>query len=78
MRSIDEILNVLDGLPFSEAAEQLGRFDSNERTAALLRRKPTTGIAGCCARVASGHAAAAPPRSDMNSRRVIRSPRRRE
>src|SRR5262249_26990967 len=25
--------------------------------------------AGCCARAASGHAAAAPPRSDMNSRR---------
>jgi hypothetical protein len=30
---------------------------------------PITGIGGCCARAASGHAAAAPPSSDMNSRR---------
>ena len=30
-----------------------------------------TGIAGCCARAASGHAAATPPRSVMNSRRLI-------
>jgi hypothetical protein len=33
--------------------------------------------AGCCARAASGHTAAAPPRSVMNCRRLIRSPRRR-
>ena len=32
---------------------------------------------GCCARAASGQAAAAPPTSVMNSRRFIRSPRRR-
>jgi hypothetical protein len=38
---------------------------------------PTTGIAGCCACAASGQSAAAPPRSVMNSRRLIRSPRRR-
>ena len=31
----------------------------------------------CCARAASGQAAVAPPSSDMNSRRLIRSPRRR-
>src|SRR5436190_15921570 len=38
----------------------------------------TTGIVGCCARTASGHAAAAPPSSVVNSRRLItRSPRRR-
>ena len=43
-----------------------------------LLRNPITGIAGCCARAASGHAAAAPPSSVMNSRRcIIRSPRRR-
>jgi hypothetical protein len=30
---------------------------------------PTTGIADCCARAASGHAAVAPSRSVMNSRR---------
>jgi uncharacterized protein YchJ len=33
-------------------------------------RKPIVGtFAGCCARAASGHAAAAPPRRVMNSRR---------
>ena len=36
---------------------------------AVLRRNPITGIAGCCARAAIGHAAAAPPSSVMNSRR---------
>jgi hypothetical protein len=36
-------------------------------------RNPTTGIADCCARAASGHAAAALPRSVMNSRRLIGS-----
>ena len=39
--------------------------------------KADPGIAGCCARAASGHAAAAPPSSVMNSRRLTRSPRRR-
>jgi hypothetical protein len=34
-----------------------------------LRRNPTTGIAGCCARAASGHVAAAPPSENTNSRR---------
>src|SRR5262249_48930753 len=33
-------------------------------------RKPTTGIAGCCARAASGHAVA-PKRRAMNSRRLM-------
>src|SRR6516164_11113852 len=37
--------------------------------------KPNTGSAGCCARAASGHAATAPPISEMNSRRFTRSPR---
>src|SRR5262249_1448372 len=40
-------------------------------------RYPITGIAGCCARAASGHAAAAPPRAKINARRFIQSPRRR-
>src|SRR5580704_1791824 len=34
-------------------------------------RKPITGIGDCCARAASGHAAAAPPRADMNCRRPM-------
>src|SRR5262245_16673446 len=45
----------------------------------VLRRKPITGITACCARAASGHAAA-PPSSVMKSRRFGRiacnSPRR--
>jgi hypothetical protein len=36
-------------------------------------RKPIVGIAFCCARAASGHAAAAPPRSVMNWRLFILS-----
>src|SRR5215468_4753350 len=36
----------------------------------LLLRNPITGIAGCCARAASGHAAA-PPNSVMKSRRLM-------
>src|SRR5258707_6569620 len=31
---------------------------------------PRRSILGCCARAASGHATAAPPSSDMNSRRL--------
>ena len=38
-----------------------------------LLRNPTTGIAVCCASAASGHAAAEPPSSVMNSRRFTRS-----
>jgi hypothetical protein len=34
-------------------------------------RSPTTGIPGCCARTANGHATAALPSNDMNSRRFI-------
>jgi hypothetical protein len=37
---------------------------------------PITGIVGCCARAASGHAAAAPPRSEMISRRRMSCLRR--
>ena len=40
--------------------------------------KPTrAGLPMGCPRAASGHTAAAPPRKVMNSRRFIRSPRRR-
>jgi hypothetical protein len=36
-----------------------------------LRRNPITGIAGCCARAASGHAAAVLPNKAINSRRLM-------
>ena len=42
----------------------------SNRQSAVALRKPITGSAGCCARAASGHAAAAPPSSVMNSRRL--------
>jgi hypothetical protein len=42
-----------------------------ESASHVLRRNPITGIAGCCARAASGHATAAAPSSVMNSRRCI-------
>jgi hypothetical protein len=42
------------------------------RAAVVLRSNPITGIAGCSAHAASGHAAAAPPSSDMKPRRFIR------
>jgi hypothetical protein len=35
-----------------------------------VAEKSDTGIADCCARAASGNAAAAPPSSVMNSRRL--------
>src|SRR5262249_21925458 len=38
-----------------------------------LVMKPTTGVTGCCARATSGHAAAAPPSSVMNWRRLSSS-----
>ena len=37
----------------------------------MLLRNPITGIAGCCARAASGHASAELPSSLMNSRRLM-------
>jgi hypothetical protein len=37
----------------------------------LLSRNPTTGIAACCARAASGHDIAALPRSEMKLRRFM-------
>src|ERR1700730_16382445 len=39
-----------------------------------MSRYPTTGIAGCCARAASGHTAAEPPSAAMNSRLLMRYP----
>ena len=49
-----------------------GSFSEVPTSIATRRTRP-----GCCARAVSGHAAAAPPSSVMNSRRSTRSPRRR-
>ena len=60
------------------AENQIDRLP--EMAAELVRRKVAVivatgghGIAGCCARAASGQAATAPPRSVINSRRFSRS-----
>src|SRR5215831_14972878 len=39
--------------------------------AGVLLRNPITGIVPCCARAASGHTAATPPSSEMNSRLLV-------
>ena len=41
-------------------------------------RRCAASRSACCARAASGHAAAAPPRSVMNSRRLMSAPRLQE
>jgi hypothetical protein len=48
-----------------------GSFSDCGMSAPIRRIRPD-----CCARAASGQAAATPLRSDMNSRRLIQSPRR--
>jgi len=58
-------------------AERNADVPDAESSAERLLRNPITGIAGCCARAATGDAMAAPPSTAMNSRRLIRSPRRR-
>ena len=48
---------------------------SSELAAVVLRRNPTIGVAGCCARAASGHATAEPATTLMKSRRRIACPK---
>src|SRR5262249_13568689 len=49
----------------------------NEPADCVLRN-PISGTSLCCAHPASGHAATKPPRSVMNSRRLIASPKGRQ
>src|SRR5262245_23623652 len=76
----DRYIPALDITGFAQTLRNATTNGANDSADALLRN-PITGIAGCCARAASGHVAAAPPSRPMNSRRfifaVIRSPRRR-
>jgi hypothetical protein len=46
---------------------------NSDPAAVESRRNPTTGIAGCCACAANGHATAALPSSVMNARRSLSS-----
>src|SRR5262249_17414155 len=67
----------LPQLPPYRAPQRTDGRSAAYHCAVVAPRSPTTSIVGCCARAASGHATAAPPRSVMNSRRLTRSPRRR-
>ena len=61
----------------SRRGDGASAIDVAARIPGAVAQKPITGNARCCARAASGHAAAVPPSSVMNSRRFItRSPRR--
>jgi hypothetical protein len=48
-------------------------LESGDPLLGTATREPITGIAGCCARAASGQDRAAPPKSVMKSRRFNRS-----
>ena len=52
-------------------AARPGSYQNQEKGAAMGLTNPITGIAGCCARAASGHAAAALPTRLMKSRRLM-------
>jgi hypothetical protein len=70
----DNDLTPFDKVRFIEAAEEFcgkGAFSLPEEAP----RKPTTGIAVCCAPADSDQVAAAPPKSVINSRRLIASPK---
>ena len=56
--------------PVSLRPWRKARSRSTTASGDRFSRNPTTGIAPCCARAASGHAAAAPPSTVMNSRRL--------
>ena len=65
---IDGDVLALEEANFFQAIAERGN-EMAHGAAEPLHMNPITGIAGCCARAASGHLAAAPPSSVMNSRR---------
>ena len=69
---LDHHVLALDVAGFVEAFAERSRLGARQASADRLLTKPTTGIAGCCARAANGPRSAAPPASVMNSRRFIR------
>ena len=57
----DRHVAALDVAGFVQALAERAHDGPSNRSGDVLPRNPTTGIAGCCARAAIGHAAAAPP-----------------
>src|SRR5262245_30114681 len=73
---LDHDILALDVTGFTKALPECGQISCTMASAELLRN-PITAAGRCCARAASGHAAA-PPSNVMNERRLLtRSPRRR-
>jgi hypothetical protein len=76
--SHDPLIRILPELPpvWSENEEREALpVTSDEKGALPIARRPLTrptiGIAACCARTSSGHAAAAPPSVARNVRRAM-------
>jgi Protein of unknown function (DUF3102) len=69
MAAGDILIEAKDQLKHGQWLPWLETSGVSERTA---QRYIRLGIADCCARAASGHAAAPPPSSVMNSRRFTR------
>ena len=70
-RIFDRDVLVLDEADILQALEKPGESFEKESGDDLGSRNPITGMAGRCARAASGHAAAAPPSSLISSRRLM-------
>ena len=66
----DRHVPALDIAGFAQALAERAHDGTAVPSGDALLRNPITGIAGCCACAASGQAAAAPPSSVMNSRRL--------
>ena len=64
---LDRHVLAFDVAGFVEAFAERGRMRA-EASGDPPLINPTTGIAGCCARAASGQATAAPPSAEMNCR----------
>ena len=64
---------VASSIPAARAAKAAKRCDRSWNDA--IPRRPTTGIAGCCARPASGHTAVEPAMTLIKSRRARNPPK---
>ena len=70
---LDRYILALDVPGFANALPECGHKACSVAGDELLRN-PITGIGGCCARAASGHAAAPPATPLMKSRRLMQPP----
>jgi hypothetical protein len=66
--TVDRNILAIDVAAFVETPEERLSCKCSSELGAMEDKKPTTGIADCCARAVSGYAAAARLSSVMNSR----------